>query len=69
MAREKIMLLIRLPKGLTKNDFSEDQIAILDQYLTTGDLDEAAWNEGLLTLTLKGRLIADRIVRDLVFEM
>ena len=67
MAREKIMLLIRLPKGLTKNDFSEDQIAILDQYLATGDLDEAAWNEGLLTLTLKGRLIADRIVRDLVF--
>lgn len=67
IAREKIMLLMRLPNGLTAADFSPGQIEILNEYVRSGDVDESQWRNGGLTLTLKGRLIADRIVRDLVF--
>jgi oxygen-independent coproporphyrinogen-3 oxidase len=66
IARERIMLLMRIPQGLHARDFSLEQIAILDGYLASGDLDAQSWSAGSLTLTRKGRLIADRIVRDLV---
>ena len=60
------MLLMRIPHGLQTRDFSPEQIAILDGYLASEDLDAQSWSAGSLTLTRKGRLIADRIVRDLV---
>lgn len=67
IAREKIMLMMRLPKGLSESDFSPAQKSTVNQYVETGDIDEVEWKNGFLTLTLKGRLIADRIVRDLDF--
>lgn len=66
IAREKVMLLIRIPGGLRRAEFSESELGVLTGYLESGDLDAPSWEQGLLTLTQKGRLIADRIVRDLV---
>lgn len=66
IARERIMLLMRIPNGLHTGDFTSEQIEILDRYLASGDVDRQSWSAGSLTLTRKGRLIADLIVRDLV---
>ena len=66
IARERIMLLMRIPQGLHARDFTPEQIALLDGFIASGDIDPQSWGAGSLTLTRKGRLIADRIVRDLV---
>jgi oxygen-independent coproporphyrinogen-3 oxidase len=64
--REEIMLLIRLPGGLKREVFDKAQIASVEGYVASGDIDPKDWDLGVLTLTQQGRLIADRIVRDLV---
>ncbi len=63
---ERLMLSIRLPEGITKASLSSDQIMSLDQYLQSGALDSAKWDAGSVSLTLNGRLIADRIVREIL---
>ncbi|NDI09685.1 MAG: radical SAM protein [Actinobacteria bacterium] len=63
---ERIMLGIRLREGIARSELSTKQEEIVSKYLLSMDVDERAWSEGRLTLTLSGRLIADRIVRDLV---
>ena len=63
---ERLMLSIRLPEGITKDSLSADQILCLDQYLKSGALDAAKWDAGYVSLTLSGRLIADRIVREIL---
>ena len=63
---ERLMLSIRLPKGITKESLSVDQIAVLHQYVQSGALDTAKWDAGSVSLTLNGRLIADRIVREIL---
>jgi len=63
---ERLMLSIRLPEGITKESLTTDQIMSLDQYLKSGALDTAKWDAGSVSLTLNGRLIADRIVREIL---
>ncbi|NBU93768.1 MAG: coproporphyrinogen III oxidase [Actinobacteria bacterium] len=63
---ERLMLSIRLPKGITKDSLSTDQISSLQQYVELGALDNAKWDAGSVSLTLMGRLIADRIVREIL---
>ena len=63
---ERLMLSIRLPQGLEKNTLNNQQILELTDYVNSGHLDEENWNLGRATLTLDGRLIADRIVREIL---
>ena len=63
---ERLMLSIRLPEGVRKDSLSIDQIKSLNQYLETGALNAAKWDAGSVSLTLSGRLIADRIVREIL---
>ena len=63
---ERIMLRIRLRDGLHREELSAQQCAIVERFLSTGAIDSSAWNHGRLLLTVEGRLIAGRIVRDLV---
>jgi putative oxygen-independent coproporphyrinogen III oxidase len=63
---ERLMLSIRLPDGVSKDSLSIDQITSLNQYLESGALNAAKWDAGSVSLTLSGRLIADRIVREIL---
>ena len=65
-SREEIMLLIRLPGGLKREVLDNAQFACIEGYVASGDIDRMEWDLGAVTLTQQGRLIADRIVRDLV---
>ena len=65
-SREAIMLLIRLPGGLKREVLDNAQIACIEEYVAAGDIAGLEWDLGAVTLTQQGRLIADRIVRDLV---
>jgi oxygen-independent coproporphyrinogen-3 oxidase len=65
-SREAIMLLIRLPGGLKREVLDNAQIACIEGYVAAGDIAGLEWDLGAVTLTQQGRLIADRIVRDLV---
>jgi oxygen-independent coproporphyrinogen-3 oxidase len=64
--REEIMLLIRLATGLPRKGLDSRQQAVVESYCSSGDVDGLAWAAGSLILTQQGRLIADRIVRELV---
>ena len=63
---ERLMLSIRLPEGISKDSLSVDQITSLNPYLESGALNAAKWDAGSVSLTLSGRLIADRIVREIL---
>jgi putative oxygen-independent coproporphyrinogen III oxidase len=63
---EAIMLAIRMRDGIALNALSPAQIAKVSGYCQSGHLDVARWQEETLQLTPQGRLIADRIVRELV---
>ena len=63
---ERLMLSLRLPSGLDKKSLNELQLAELSSYVQSGHLDQANWNHGRATLTLDGRLIADRILRQIL---
>ena len=63
---ERLMLSLRLPSGLDKKSLNELQLAELSSYVESGHLDQANWNQGRATLTLDGRLIADRILRQIL---
>ena len=63
---ERLMLSLRLPSGLDKQSLNELQLAELSSYVQSGHLDQANWNQGRATLTLDGRLIADRILRQIL---
>ena len=63
---ERLMLSIRLPQGVAKNTLNNQQILELTDYVNSGHLDQENWNLGRATLTLDGRLIADRIVREIL---
>lgn len=60
------MLGIRLRDGIARNELSEIQEEVVVRYIAREAVDQSAWENGHLRLTLNGRLIADRIVRDLV---
>lgn len=63
---ERLMLSLRLPSGVDKQSLNELQLAELSSYVKSGHLDQANWNQGRATLTLDGRLIADRILRQIL---
>lgn len=63
---EAIMLSIRMRGGISLGDLSREQREKVAEYRHSGHLDSVRWDEGTLQLTPIGRLIADRIVRELV---
>jgi putative oxygen-independent coproporphyrinogen III oxidase len=65
-AVEAIMLRLRLRSGFPLAELSESATKAAGQARDDGLLDEAAYGEGLAVLTLRGRLLADAVIRDLV---
>jgi len=63
---ERIMLAIRMPAGITLATLDSPAHDRLLPYATSGALDESAWQAGSVVLTASGRLIADRIVREIL---
>ena len=64
---ERVMLEIRLPSGIDKASLKSAQLDQVSQYLEGGELDKSAWQNGRIALTANGRLVADRIVRSILF--
>ena len=63
---ERIMLEIRLPNGIAKSSLSAESLGRLESYLTGGQISREHWDYGQVSLTLSGRLMADRIVREIL---
>jgi oxygen-independent coproporphyrinogen-3 oxidase len=63
---EEIMLQIRLATGLDRAALSEAEQGRLSTFLSDGYLVEEEWARGAVVLTKTGRLIADRIVREIL---
>lgn len=63
---EAIMLSIRMRGGISLGNLSQEQREKVAEYRRSGHVDSIRWGEGTLQLTPIGRLIADRIVRELV---
>ena len=63
---ERIMLEIRLREGMALDSLGQAQIDRLKNYLSSDHLDATAWQDGRVVLTLTGRLIADRIVQEII---
>jgi oxygen-independent coproporphyrinogen-3 oxidase len=66
MHSEKVMLQIRLREGISLEGFDEALLHTLGEYLAGGFLEPSAWQSGRVVLTRTGRLIADRIVREIL---
>jgi coproporphyrinogen III oxidase-like Fe-S oxidoreductase len=66
LSDEFIMLQIRRREGILHNHLSSAQIAKAEEFLSSGFLDSASWQDMRLVLSRDGRLIADKIVRELV---
>ena len=65
-ADEFILLQIRRREGISHSQLTKTQLAVAESFVTTGDLDRDSWAQKKLVLSKNGRLIADRIVRELV---
>jgi putative oxygen-independent coproporphyrinogen III oxidase len=65
-AAEFLMLNIRMRSGISLERLSSSQIGAVAGYLDSGHLDRESWSESRLILTPTGRLIADRIVREML---
>jgi len=63
---EKIMLQIRLVDGIDLNSLTSVQNANAAKYLESDHISHSHWSQGRVVLTQSGRLIADRIVRELM---
>lgn len=63
---EEIMLQIRLAAGISKSSLSEEEQRVLTTFLQGGFLVRSAWERGAVVLSTTGRLIADRIVREIL---
>jgi oxygen-independent coproporphyrinogen-3 oxidase len=66
LSDEFVMLQIRRREGIDHSRLSEIQLKAAREFLLTGHLDDLHWANGKLVLSQSGRLIADRIVRELV---
>ncbi|MBI1758878.1 MAG: coproporphyrinogen III oxidase [Actinobacteria bacterium] len=63
---ERVLLGLRLVEGLPLRDLSPTGKQVAGRYVTYGLLDRGAHAAGRAVLTLRGRLLADAVVRDLV---
>jgi len=63
---EKIMLQIRLVDGIDRNSLTSVQNVNAAKYLESDHISHSHWSQGRVVLTQSGRLIADRIVRELM---
>ena len=63
---ENLMLAIRMKAGIALKNLSEEQCVAAEKYVGSEHLDLEKWERGALVLTQSGRLIADRIVRELL---
>lgn len=63
---EKIMLQIRLVDGIDRNSLTPEQDLNAAKYLESDHISHSHWSQGRVVLTQSGRLIADRIVRELM---
>ena len=63
---EKILLEIRLSSGIALADLSAGEIERLSEFLGEGFLRRDSWDSGRVVLSNTGRLIADRIVREIL---
>jgi oxygen-independent coproporphyrinogen-3 oxidase len=66
MASERLMLEIRLKSGIAKSSLAAKQIDALESFRIGGALDPDMWAAQRVALTQSGRLIADRIVREIL---
>ncbi len=65
---ERLLLNIRLPQGIALSTLNEGQLTNLRPFLNDGHLSTEMWEQGRVSLTQTGRLLADRIVRDALTE-
>jgi len=63
---EEIMLQIRLATGLQISSLSSSEQSSLLGFLEQGHLLQSFWSDGRVVLSQSGRLIADRIVREML---
>jgi oxygen-independent coproporphyrinogen-3 oxidase len=63
---EDVLLRVRLREGLPLERLTERGAAVARGAVADGLAEAAAYDEGRLVLTLRGRLLADALVRDLV---
>jgi putative oxygen-independent coproporphyrinogen III oxidase len=63
---EDVMLRVRLADGLPLTTLDDGGRAAAARALDDGQLDPAAYRRGRVVLTLRGRLLADAVVRDLL---
>lgn len=63
---ERVMLEIRLPDGIAHSTLTSDQVANVFSFVGDGSLSQQSWDAGRIALTQKGRLVADRIVREIL---
>ena len=66
MRDEYLMLTIRMRSGIPHERLSHQQLSKGLEYLQSGHIEESSWASGRLVLTQSGRLIADRIVREML---
>ena len=65
---ERLLLNIRLPRGIQRASLNAEQLAKLLPFVESGHLSKELWEAGQVTLTQNGRLLADKIVRDALTE-
>jgi len=65
-ADEFILLQIRRREGIPHSQLSTPQIHVAERFVDSGHLDKESWAQQKLVLSKNGRLIADRIVREMV---
>jgi oxygen-independent coproporphyrinogen-3 oxidase len=63
---ERILLELRLREGVPLSLLKEEGLAASRKALSDGLLQDGPYEEGRAVLTLRGRLLADAVVRDLV---
>lgn len=63
---ERVLLELRLREGVPLDLLREEGLKAARRALTDGLLAQGPYDDGRAVLTLRGRLLADAVVRDLV---
>ncbi len=62
---ERILLRVRLQQGLESSELDATRESVVDNLIGDGLVEPQAWRTGHVVLTLRGRLLADRVVDQL----